>query len=62
MQLDLKSTKPPVLDIVPGSANFTLTGTMDANVVQPDNTIVNAFVLGLVCTCTNIATCYYAII
>ena len=48
MQLDLKSSKPPNLNIVPGSANFTLTGTIDVNVVESNNSIVNAFLLGLV--------------
>lgn len=48
MQLDLVSTKPPNLQITPEMANLTITGTMGADVIKPDKTIVNAFVLGVV--------------
>ena len=49
MEVLLNATKPPILQIVPSSANFTITGTLNVNVIQPpNNTIVNAFVLGLV--------------
>lgn len=49
MELTLNATKPPVLLVVPNSANFTITGAVDVRVIQPPNdTIVTAFVLGVV--------------
>jgi uncharacterized membrane protein YhhN len=48
MKLDLISTKPPTLSIQPNSANFTVTGSVVGDVILANNTVVNAFVLGLV--------------
>ena len=44
----LNATKPPVFQVIPNSANFTITGKVDVNVIQANKTKANAFVLGLV--------------
>ena len=48
MELFLNATKPPVLQVVPNSANFTITGTLTVNVIDSNKKKVNAFVIGLV--------------
>lgn len=48
MQLDLVSVKPPVVQISPEMVNMTLVGTLGVNVVFPNKTQVNAFVLAVV--------------
>ena len=48
MEILLNATRPPVLQVIPSSANFTITGTLNVNVIQPNKTKVNAFILGLV--------------
>ena len=48
MELYLNATKPPTLDIVPGSANFTIPGEVVVSVFMPDGTLQVAFVLGMV--------------
>lgn len=48
MKLVVTATKPPVLCIVPDSANFNINGTLEVFVIQPNKTEVLAFVLGVV--------------
>lgn len=48
MEVFLNSTKAPVLQVIPNSANFTVTGTLDVSVVQANKTKAEAFKLGLV--------------
>ena len=49
MEIYINATKPPVLQITPSTANFTLYGNVSVNVIQGNKTKTNAFVLGLVC-------------
>ena len=48
MELFLNATKPPTLDIVPGSANFTIPGEVVVSVIMSDGSLQVAFVLGMV--------------
>ena len=48
MELYLNATKPPTLDIVPGSANFTIPGEVVVSVIMSDGSLQVAFVLGMV--------------
>lgn len=48
MQLDLISTQPPSLKVNPKTVNMTIIGNMEVDVIKPDKTVVNAFVLGVV--------------
>lgn len=47
MQLEVKTTKPPQLNIVPTSANLTAMGAVNVQVITPNKTIQSAFVMGL---------------
>ena len=48
MELFLNATKPPTLDIVPGSAKFTIPGEVVVSVIMSDGSLQVAFVLGMV--------------
>ncbi len=48
IQIYVNSTKQPWLKVTKNNANFTVTGTLRIDVVLPNNTKVNAFILGLV--------------
>ena len=49
MEIYINATKPPVLQITPDAASFTLYGNVSVNVIQANKAKVNAFVPGLVC-------------
>lgn len=57
MLLGLETVKPPNLDIIPTSANFTIPGQVKVYVLDTKkNATVLAFTLGSVSICSS---CYY---
>lgn len=48
MMLALKATKPPVLEVVPSSANFSAPGQMGVYVLDSNNKATLAFIMGMV--------------
>ena len=47
MEIALKSTKPPTVHLTPKGGELSAFGGIDVNVILPNNTVVNAFTLGL---------------
>ena len=48
MEFYLDATRPPLLQVVPNSANITIVGAVDVNVIQANKTVATAFVLNVV--------------
>ena len=48
MMLALEATKPPVLEVVPSSANFSAPGQMGVYVLDSNNKATLAFIMGMV--------------
>jgi len=48
MMLALKATKPPVLEVVPSSANFSAPGQMGVYVLDSNSKATLAFIMGMV--------------
>ena len=52
MEFFLDSTTPPMLQVVPNSANITIIGAVDVNVIEANKTVATAFVLSVVRQCS----------
>ena len=48
MQLTLSAIKPPQTQITPSAINVTINSSVDVQILLPNKTIQDAFVLGLV--------------
>ena len=48
MMLELNASATPTLKITPGGANFTVPGHVKVDVLEPNKTTQEAFVIGVV--------------
>ena len=47
VEIALKATKPPIVHLTPKGGELSAFGTIDMNVILPNNTVVTAFTLGI---------------